>query len=172
MAWGNMTQQQVQYGYASDQQMRERQRQAQLQAQAAEQRRLEQQGWERQRTLNQEGLLQQEQSRRGTETKRKYDNEELGIRKNHKLGMYGEDTKRRGQRYDFEKSRMDNDTSRYGMDKISGMFGTGNPSSSISLYDSGGSRIGGTMSQGGGIGSRPYQTQNFGLRSSLLAPRG
>ena len=124
MAYGNMTQQQVAYGFATnDAELQERRRQQQMYEQEMARRRQDQIQWERDRQRFQEGILQQEQSRRGRESDRRGANEELGINKNFELGRYGEDTKRQSQAYDFEKAKMGNETTRYGMDKVSGMFG-------------------------------------------------
>jgi hypothetical protein len=167
MAYGNMTQQQVAYGYATnDAELQERRRQQQMYEQEMERRRQDQLAYDRQRQYFQEGILQQEQGRRGRETDKRGANEELGINKNFELGKYGEDTKRRGQNVEMGKARMGNETAKYGFDKMSEMFG-GN-SNDISLHDSSGQRIGGTMPGGGKIGATPYKTQNFGLRASLL----
>lgn len=163
------------YVYAEEQRRMAEQAEARRQAEAAEQRRLEQQQWDRQRQMFQESILQQEQSRRGTETSGKLSNENLGINKNFELGKYGEDTKRQGQSLDLQKAQLANDTSRYGMDKMSetmqGFFGGsgGRGGASVSLHDNAGTRIGGTYS-GGTQFMKPgsYNTQNFGLRDSLL----
>lgn len=155
----------------SDAEARKAQDAARRQAEEAEQRRLEMQQWERQRQLFQEGILQQEQSRRGRESDKKGSNEELGINKNFELGKYGEDTKRKGMGYDLAKARMANDTSRYGFDKMESMFGGQQQPGEINLHDNAGNRIGGTY-QGGGsmrpLGSGGYQAQNFTLKDSLL----
>lgn len=158
----------------SDAESRKARDAAERQAYQAEQRRLEMQQWERNRQLFQESILQQEQSRRGRESDKRGSNEELGINKNFDLGIYGEDTKRRAQDKDLEKSKLGNETARYGFDKMSGMFGGmmgGGMGGGISLHDNAGNRIGGTY-QGGGsmrpLGSGGYQTQNFTLRDSLL----
>jgi hypothetical protein len=171
MAYGNMTQQQVAYGYANnDAELQERRRQQQMYEQEMERRRQDQLAYDRQRQSFQEGILQQEQSRRGRETDKRGANEELGINKTFELGKYGEDTKRRGQNVEMGKARMGNATAKYGFDKMATMFGD-NPGTSVDLFDNSGERIGGTNAGGGAMrpmGSGGYKPQKFTLRDSLL----
>lgn len=141
----------------SDAEARKSRDAADAQARQAEQRRLEMQQWERDRQLVQEGILQQEQSRRSRESDGRLSNEL-------NLGTMGEETKR-------QVSSQNAQTAMYGFDRMASMFGDKPAAPAINLHGQSGKRIGGTYPPSlgtGPIGSGGYAPQGFSIRQSLL----
>lgn len=141
----------------SDAESRKARDAAESQARQAEQRRLEAQQWERNRQLFQEGILQQEQSRRSRESDGRLSNEL-------NLGSMSEETKR-------QVSSQNAKTTMRGFDRMASMFGASPGVPAVDLYGQSGERLGGTFrpSRGTGpIGSGGYTPQGFSIRQSLL----